>query len=611
LTITYAYVGDEAAWRWADLSAETNATLSFDWETVGLDANEYLDVQIATSPAGPFTQLQAFGGTASGTASYDVTAYISTSTTIRIQATPGTENWESGESGYLDDVEFSSIRPDIATNPASAPPSLLSGQTLTAGGTLTATFQATVDSPGTVSQLVNVATAYSPRQPEIEASVTNCVVTADVGVQKVVTDATPDMRQVIEYTVVASNNGPAVATGVVLTDVLPAQVEYNSHANGAYSVASGEWTIGTLAVNATTSLVFNVTVREYTAGFHITNVAAVTGRDLFDPVPDNDVDSVVIVPKPGVNIGNRIWFDANRDGIQNTGETNVFADIPVALLDANGNVRASLATDSAGNYLFTNMPPGTYLVRFDLASISTNEALSTAKAGDDDEIDSDAISGNVGDYAWTAAFSVTNGQTTQAIDLGITTRGSTRAEVADMWGEWSGGQGIVAWRTASEFGTAGFFVFRVDPETGAETRLSDILLPSAFQEDGSTYRLVDPEAREGATGSYRLDEVELTGAVLGLPAQSIRFVAPPPAAKAARPAPRSVPAIQVQPKATGPSSVLKVLVKQEGIYGVSLPSIAAGMGLSLEAVQALAETNSLKIMAQGRPVPAIIDAARA
>ena len=43
------------------------------------------------------------------------------STTIRIEATPGTENWESGEYAYLDDIEISSFRSGVATNPASAP----------------------------------------------------------------------------------------------------------------------------------------------------------------------------------------------------------------------------------------------------------------------------------------------------------------------------------------------------------------------------------------------------------------------------------------------------------------------------------------------------------
>ena len=615
MTLHYLYVGDEAIWRWADLSAETNATLSFDWETVGLDANEYLDVQIAASPAGPFTQLQAFGGTASGTASYDVTAYISTSTTIRIEATPGTENWESGEYGYLDNVEFSSTWKSITTNPVSAPPGLLSGQTLTAGGTLTVTFQATVDAPGTVSQLVNVATAYSPRQPAIQASVTNCVVTADVGVRKSVTDATPDLLETIEYTLVASNNGPAVATGVVLTDVLPAQLQYNSHSAGTYDVASGGWTIGTLAVNAATAITFSVTVREQTSGLQITNVATVTGRDLFDPVPANDTSSVVVVPKPGVNIGNRVWFDANRDGIQNSGETNGIADIPVVLLDENGKERAATRTDSRGYYLFTNMPPGTYLVRFDLASISTNEALSTAKAGGDDELDSDAVAGNVGDVAWTALFSVTSGETTHAIDLGLTTRGSSRAELAAAWGEWTGDQGRVAWRTDSEYSTAGFFVYRVDPETGAETRLNERLHLSTFREGGSTYGLADPEARAGAAGTYRLEEKELSGEIRDLGTHEIRFDALPPAEKSARTSAAQDEGAPPTPRAAsraspGTSPVQKVRVRNDGIYGVDLQALADGMGLSVAAVQALAETNGLAIAKHGAPVPAIYDAVR-
>ena len=615
MTLHYLYVGDEAAWRWANLSAETNATLSFDWETVGLDANEYLDVQIAASPSGPFTQLGQYGGTASGSASFDVTAYVSTGTTIRTEATPGTENWESGEYGYLDNVEFSSTWRSITTNPASAPPSLLSGQTLTAGGTLTVTYRATVDAPGTASQMVNVAMASSPRQPAIQASVTNCVVTADVGVEKSVTDATPDLLQVIEYTLVASNNGPSVATGVVLTDVLPAQVRYNSHSAGTYAVESGEWTIGTLAVNAATSITFDVTVREHTSGLHVTNVAAVTGRDLFDPNPSNDASSVVIVPNPGANVGNRVWFDANRDGIQNSEETNGIADIPVVLLDDSGKERASTTTDSQGDYLFTNMPPGTYLVRFDLASISTNDALSPAKAGEDDELDSDAIAGRVGDMAWTALFPVTGGEANHAVDLGLTTRGPSRAEMAAAWGEWTGDHGLVAWRTEAEFSTAGFFVYRVDTETGAETRLNERLHLSTFREGGSTYGLVDPEAREGAAGTYRLEEKELSGEIRDLGTHEIRFDV---STKAARSARTSAAPEEATPSAAraasralpGLSPVQKVRVRNDGLYGVDLQALADGMGLSFAAVQALAETNGLAIAKHGVPVPAIYDAVR-
>jgi hypothetical protein len=35
----------------------------------------------------------------------------------------------------------------------------------------------------------------------------------------------------------------------------------------------------------------------------------VTGRDLFDPVPENDADEAVIVPKDWAAIGDWVWFD--------------------------------------------------------------------------------------------------------------------------------------------------------------------------------------------------------------------------------------------------------------------------------------------------------------
>ncbi len=850
LALHYAYVGSEAVWRQADLSAETNATLSFDWETAGLDANEYLAVLVASSPGGPFTQLEQFGGTAGGTASYDITAYISTGTTVRFEAAPGTENWESGEYGYLDNIEMASTWTSVSTNFSAAPPHLLSGQTLMPGGSLTATFRATVAAPSVTTQLVNTASVSSPVQPALEASTTNCVVFADVGVRKFVTDAAPDMLETIGYILVASNNGPAAATGVVLTDVLPAQVQYHSHSNGAFDAGTGAWTIGALAVNASTTLQINVTVREGTADASITNTVAVTGRDLFDPVPDNDSSSVVIVPKgwstvgdrawldndadgiqdagepglagvtvriygagsnllaetttgtdgnysftnlfsgayflefvapadhviaprdrggddaldsdidsdagrtaifslgggtndtnwdagfyrlaaigdrawddvnrngqqdagepglsavmvrlynaasnvvgvrttsvtgaymfgdlvPGtyfvgftapagyrltaanagdeatdsdpladtgftatstlsggqtdlsvdagfyqvVSIGDRVWFDANRDGLQSSGETNGYANVSVALIGTNGNIVAETVTDANGYYLFEDIPGGTYVVRFDLASVSTNEVVSDFKAGDNDETDSDAISGMTGDYAWTAPVTVggqmpgSGGEETHlAIDLGITTKDSTRAAVAEVWGEWTAGAGHVAWRTESEFGTAGFFVYRHDPETGAETRLGERLVPSAFNEAGSVYGLVDPEAVEGAEGTYRLEEIELSGDVRDLGIHGVRFAAPAAAAKrehsqlaaakAVASAPRSVP------MAGGPSSVLKIHVKDEGIHGVSLVAIAAGMGLAPEEVRRLAEAGGLKLTAQGRPVPVLFDAPR-
>ena len=612
MTLHYLYVGDEAAWRWADLSAETNATLTFDWETAGLDANEYLDVQIGAGPAGPFTQLQAFGGTASGTASFDITGFISTGTTIRIEATPGTENWESGEYAYLDNIEIACLQASVATNAAGTPPVLATNLTLGAGDSLTFTYRATVDTPALVTQLVNTASAQSVVQPVIYAATTNCVVYADVGVQKSVSDATPDMLEAIQYTVVASNNGPDVATGVVLTDVLPAQVQYHSHSNGTYGVGSGEWTIGTLAVGASTAITFNVTVRTNTAGLSITNTATVTGRDLFDPNPSNDTSQVVIVPKPGASLGNWAWLDMNRNGIQDANETNGLANLPVELLNTNQEVVAATVTALDGSYQFEGLAPGAYVLRFDLSVITADYAtLSTPKAAGDDALDSDVPWGGIAGLAWTEPIVLASGQTNRNVDLGVAPLNATRVEMAEVWGEWTGGAGRVAWRTASEYGTAGFFVYRVDPEHGGEARLSETLLPSAFLESGARYGMVDPQAREGEAGIYRLEEMELSGEVRDLGRHEIRFVAPPPAAKAARTASQAAPVARVLSKASGPSAVLKVRVAQEGVVGVELAALAAGMGLPLDEVQARAEAGSFQITGQGASVPWSLDAPRA
>jgi hypothetical protein len=61
-------------------------------------------------------------------------------------------------------------------------------------------------------------------------------------------------------------------------------------------------------------------------------------------------------------IGNRVWFDANRDGLQSPGERGV-AGLCVNLYDEGGRGLAQTTTDSNGFYGFT-AAPGTYWVEF-------------------------------------------------------------------------------------------------------------------------------------------------------------------------------------------------------------------------------------------------------
>jgi len=75
-----------------------------------------------------------------------------------------------------------------------------------------------------------------------------------------------------------------------------------------------------------------------------------------------------------------------------------------------------------------------------------------------------------------------------------------------------GGQTVVEWQTAGEIGTVGFFLKRLDEETGNYVRVNDRLLPGLLHSpQGGTYRVIDEEAVPGGTYTYKLVEVEAKG----------------------------------------------------------------------------------------------------
>ena len=82
-------------------------------------------------------------------------------------------------------------------------------------------------------------------------------------------------------------------------------------------------------------------------------------------------------------------------------------------------VVAETVTDASGNYLFGGVSPGTYIVRWDLSSVASSFRITAAKQGDDDAIDSDGVSGDVGGSVDTMEFEVLNGTTHLGVDLGL------------------------------------------------------------------------------------------------------------------------------------------------------------------------------------------------
>ncbi|MEU0535569.1 SdrD B-like domain-containing protein [Amycolatopsis tolypomycina] len=104
---------------------------------------------------------------------------------------------------------------------------------------------------------------------------------------------------------------------------------------------------------------------------------------------DLTLDAGLVAPPN--RLGDLVWADTNRNGLQDPGEPGV-PDVPVVLKDGNGKEVASAKTDPDGKYLFGNLPDGSYRVCFDRTRVPPQYAgwqWVKPDAGDDGK-DSDA-----------------------------------------------------------------------------------------------------------------------------------------------------------------------------------------------------------------------------
>src|SRR5262249_19935981 len=150
--------------------------------------------------------------------------------------------------------------------------------------------------PNPIAQTVTVSSPTTDTTPANNSASAQTPVdaNADVEVTKAVAPTTGILvGDTITFTVQATNNGPNAATGVVVTDLLPAGLSFVSASatQGTYIDSSGQWVISALAAGQSVQLTIEAQV---TQPGSIANLAVKTAGNEPDPNPGNDSGAATI-----------------------------------------------------------------------------------------------------------------------------------------------------------------------------------------------------------------------------------------------------------------------------------------------------------------------------
>ena len=228
---------------------------------------------------------------------------------------------------------------------------------LNAGSTTTGAvplfiYDVTVDAPvpdGIPPTLANAASIagyeHDPDPTNNTDSVSETPQYADLEVDKQVSDPTPNVGDVITYTITVTNSGKDDAENVELTDTLPSLNELSIVGTpvasaGTFDTVSGIWDIGTVYVGSPATLLVQAEVLAPATGNPLpqTNTATITGVTQYDPDPNNNFDTATETPQyadlrvvknvnnPAPNVGETIFFGITVENLGANQATNVNID---------------------------------------------------------------------------------------------------------------------------------------------------------------------------------------------------------------------------------------------------------------------------------------------
>jgi LruC domain-containing protein/uncharacterized repeat protein (TIGR01451 family) len=240
---------------------------------------------------------------------------------------------------------------------------------LTNGASASLTIVATVNASGPYANTASIGGDQTDPTPGNNSSTSTPVpvAAADLAITKSVSNQTPVIGSNVTFTLVATNNGPSTATGIIVNDVLPAGYTFVNASASAGTWSAPNWSIPSLLNGANATLTIIATVN---ASGPYGNTASITGTQP-DPVSGNNSSTVTPVPLASADlsvnktvnisspaVGTNVVFTitASNSGPSNATGVTVIDALPAGYVLVSAN--PSSGTWSAPNWTIGNLNNG-------------------------------------------------------------------------------------------------------------------------------------------------------------------------------------------------------------------------------------------------------------